>query len=137
MNWQVQDRLTRGFIAGLVGGIAMNIVSLISYHILNIAELRYLDWAAIVIYGTKARNFAEVVFAQAIQLIFVGILGIIFAYLIPAISSKNYLLRGWLFGSFIWFLLYGISLLFKIHARCHCAWTRRHRILPVLPCTAS
>jgi len=111
----IQDRLTRGFFAGLAGGVAMNIVNLISYYA-GIAELRFLDWAAHTIYGTKPQNFAETVFAQGVQLIFVSILGIIFAYLIPLLTSRNYLFRGWLYGTIIWFSLYGLSMLFKIEA---------------------
>jgi hypothetical protein len=111
----IQDRLTRGFFAGLAGGIAMNVINLTSFYA-GIAELRFLDWAAYTIYGTKPQNFAETVFAQGAQLIFVGILGIIFAYLIPVLTSRNYLLRGWLYGAIIWFSLYGISMLFKIEA---------------------
>ncbi|WP_238455617.1 DUF6789 family protein [Desulfolucanica intricata] len=109
----INDRLARGFLAGIVGSIAMNIFNLISYY-LGIAELRFLDWAAVVIYGTKPENIFETIFAQLIQIIFASILGIIFAYLIPQIGSINYYLRGWLYGASTWFLLYVISLLYKI-----------------------
>ncbi|MBF7081784.1 hypothetical protein IT084_02165 [Desulfallas sp. Bu1-1] len=109
----MQDRLANGFLAGLAGGVAMNIVNLASYY-LNIATLRFLDWSAVAIYGHKPHSFWEAAFAQAAQLVFVGTLGIIFAYLIPVLTSKNYLLRGWLFGTAVWFSLYGLTLLFQI-----------------------
>ncbi|TYO93901.1 hypothetical protein [Desulfallas thermosapovorans] len=109
------DRLARGLIAGLAGGVIMNIINLTSYY-LNIAELRFLDWASLVIYGTKPYSVLEAIFAQMAQLVFVGLLGIILAYLIPVVTSKNYLLRGWLYGVLIWFSLYGLSYLFKIQA---------------------
>jgi len=109
------DRLAKGFIAGLAGGVAMNIINLISYY-LNIAELRYLDWAALLIYGTKPYSAVEAVFAQMAQLIFVSVLGVILAYLMPVVTSKNYLLRGWLYGSLVWFSVYGLSYLFKMQA---------------------
>ncbi|MFZ5943118.1 MAG: hypothetical protein ACOYVD_03340 [Bacillota bacterium] len=68
------------------------------------------------IYGIKPENTIETVFALVAQIIFSGVLGIIFAYLITQINSVNYLLKGGIFGSFTWFLLYGISLLYKIEA---------------------
>lgn len=109
----MDDRLTMGFIAGLVGGIFMNIINLLVYAF-GISELRYLDWAAITIYGTRPVDLGETVFALGVQILFVGILGVIFAYLILLVTSKNYLLRGWLFGSSVWFSLYGITLLFDV-----------------------
>jgi len=109
----LRDRLARGLAAGLAGGVAMNVFNLISYY-LGVAELRFLDWSALVIYGVKPLSVAEAVFAQLAQLFLVGFLGVVFAYLIPMISSVNLLLRGWLYGSMIWFLLYGISMLFKL-----------------------
>lgn len=109
----MQDRMASGFLAGLAGGVAMNLVSLASYY-MNIATLRFLDWSAVAIYGHKPENFGEVLFAQAAQLIFVGILGTLFAYLVPVLTSKNYMFRGWLFGNTVWFSLYGLILLFQI-----------------------
>ncbi|MEW6458259.1 MAG: hypothetical protein AB1441_04190 [Bacillota bacterium] len=109
----MNDRLTIGFFAGLTGGVLMNVINLASYY-LGIAELRYLDWAAIVIYGTRPVNLAEAVFALVSQVVFVGMLGVVFAYLITVITSTNILLRGWLFGIAIWFSLYGITLLFHV-----------------------
>ncbi|KJS76102.1 MAG: hypothetical protein JL56_06045 [Desulfotomaculum sp. BICA1-6] len=109
----MKDRLLRGFMAGVAGGVVMDVFNLASYY-LGIAELRFLDWSALVIYGAKPISIAETVFALIAHLIFTGILGIIFAYLLTLITSTNYLLRGALFGSTMWFLLYGISLMYKI-----------------------
>ena len=109
------DRFARGLIAGLVGGAIMNIISLVSYS-LGIAQLRFLDWSAIAIYGLKPESLAEAVFAQFAQFIFVGVLGVLFAYLIAAIGNKNHLLKGWLYGSGMWFVLYGITILYHVEA---------------------
>ncbi|MEW5954099.1 MAG: hypothetical protein AB1815_10315 [Bacillota bacterium] len=111
----MRDRLARGFIAGLTAGVAMNVISHIFFN-LGWAELRYLDWAGVMIYGYRPVTFYEVAFAQLAQLIFVGVLGVVFACLIPLLTSRNYHLRGWLFSSFIWFLLHGITLLFDVEA---------------------
>lgn len=109
----LNDRLAMGLLAGLTAGVAMNVVNLTAFYS-GIGELRYLDWAAIVIYGTRPVSFAEAVFALMAQIIFVGLLGVVFAYLIRAISSRNLLLRGWLFGAAVWFSLYGITFLFNV-----------------------
>ncbi|MDI6710949.1 MAG: hypothetical protein QMC81_02650 [Thermoanaerobacterales bacterium] len=110
----IQDRSTRGFIAGVAGGVAMNIVANISFYI-NWGELRFLDWAAVIIFGSRTNVFWEAAFAQVAQILFVGLLGIVFAYLIPAVTSRNCLLKGWLFGAAVWFGLYGVILLFKVN----------------------
>lgn len=112
-NMNLNDRLARGFISGIVAGFAMNIVSLVLYYV-KFSNTRFLDWAAIAIYGHKPHSFGEAIFAQIAQLVFVGVLGIIMAYLIPLLTSRNYLLRGWIFGTTVWFSLYGLILLFKL-----------------------
>jgi len=45
----IKDRLTRGFIAGLAGGLSINIISFVSYYT-NVGELRFLDWAGIMLF---------------------------------------------------------------------------------------
>jgi len=108
----LEDRVTRGFLAGLAAGVAMNALNLASYYA-GFAEIRYLDWASEILFGYMPRNFFEAVFAQVTQIIFVGILGILFAALIPRVGSRSLYLKGWLFGSAVWFCLYGLTLLFK------------------------
>lgn len=109
----LRDRMVRGMVAGFVAGIAMNIIDLALYY-LGISKLRYLDWAAFIIYYTKPVNLVEAIFAQFAQLIFITFLGAVFAYLILFIKSQNILLRGLTFGLATWFLLYAISMLFKM-----------------------
>lgn len=108
----LEDRLTQGFLAGLVAGVAMNAVNLASFYA-DVGELRYLDWAGAIIYGARPHTFWEAIFAQTAQILFVGILGIVFVYLIPRIKSSNLYFKGWLFGAAMWFAFYGLTLLFK------------------------
>lgn len=105
----LNDKVTQGFIAGIAGGIVMNLISLISYQ-LHIANLRFLDWPAIIINGNTPNTTLEVGFALLVQLIFVGVLGIIFTYLISKlITSTNYLFKGGLFGVLSWFVIYALT----------------------------
>ena len=55
----MEDRLTRGFVAGLVGGLAMNLLNLLSVYAFHFAKCLNLDWAAAMLYGNKATNFIE------------------------------------------------------------------------------
>jgi len=107
------DRFYRGFVAGVVGGLAMNVWSLFSYYILNFSEQRFLDWASMIIYGSLPTSTFQIVYAQIIQLLWVGLLGIIFALLIPAITSRFYLGKGVIYGLMSGFIIYAITTLFR------------------------
>lgn len=109
----MKDRFTRGFIAGIAGGIAMEITNVINYDIFHIAKMRLLEWASIFVHGNKTTTTGEFVFALMIQILFSGLVGIIFAYLITWLNSKNYILKGIVYGFAIWFASYSIPILFK------------------------
>lgn len=110
----LNDRTTKGFIAGISGGIVMNIISFISYY-LGIANLRFVDWPAIIITGQIANNAFKVGFFLIVQLVFVGFLGIVFAHLISnLITSTYHLLKGVIFGLLSWFVIYAFTYLAKV-----------------------
>ncbi|WP_347490354.1 YqhR family membrane protein [Desulfoscipio sp. XC116] len=111
---EVTDRLTRGFLAGVVGGVFTDILSYISIK-LEFANLHHSDWAAVILFGHQPTNTIETVFSLLIQLIFVGFLGVIFTYLVTILfTSTNYLFKGWLFGVISWFIIYTITFLARI-----------------------
>ncbi len=110
----LKDRFTRGFIAGAAAGILQDVIDYVLY-LLRIVELRYLDWAAIILFRhEQANGFSETSFALVAELFFSGILGIAFAYLIPRITSRNYFFKGWLYGVTVWFAIYSIMVLFQV-----------------------
>lgn len=108
------DRFSRGLVAGLAGGVSMNIWSLISYHVLHIADRRYLDWASVLLFGHLPINITQTVYAQITQLIWSGFLGVVFAYLIPAVTSRGYILKGAVWGFVTGFVLYSIAILIRM-----------------------
>ncbi|MDW7674028.1 MAG: hypothetical protein SCK28_05770 [Bacillota bacterium] len=108
------DRFHRGLIAGIAGGVIMNILSLYSFHILNFTDRRFLDWSSVVMFGHLPNNFIETIIALFAQLLWSGFLGIVFAYFIPLVTSRGYLIKGAFFGFITGFVLYGISILFKL-----------------------
>jgi hypothetical protein len=109
----MKDRFTDGFIAGFLGGVAMSILNLISYF-LGIAQILYLDWASVMIFGYRYSTLLEALIGQLGQLFFTATLGVIFAYILPVISSRYYLFKGWVFGLLVWFGSYAITLLYKV-----------------------
>lgn len=110
----MEDRLTRGLIAGIIAGIVMDIYSFAVYD-LNLSTLRYPDWSGIVIFNhTPPFQSWELVLATITQIFFTGVMGIVFTYLIPQVTSRNFLLKGWLYGSSIWFAIDIFDTLFKV-----------------------
>lgn len=108
------DRFTRGLIAGTAGGIIMNIGDFFSYSILHYSNLRYLDWASILIFGGRPNNSLETLFSLIAQLFWSGFLGVIFSFITPAITSRGYLLKGAFWGFISGFLIYAVSVLLSM-----------------------
>jgi hypothetical protein len=110
----MRDRFTRGFTAGIIGGIVANLVNYI-LGVTGVTDLTYLAWTSVVIYDhVPPFTLPETTFAVVGQLIFTGGLGVVFAYLFPVITSSNLVFKGTLLGMFLWFLIDGITTLFKI-----------------------
>lgn len=88
------DRFTRGFLAGLVGGVISLIWGLFSKFVLNFTDILFGDFAAVLIYGRPAVSLGDHIFAQITVFGFYGICGIIFVFFIPYMSSQNLYLKG-------------------------------------------
>lgn len=108
------DRFFRGLVAGITGAIAMNIWSFISYDLLNFTKLRFLDWAAIFIFGDRPKSLIETFMALGTQILFGGFLGVLLAYLFPLVTSRGYLIKGAFFGFVTGFFIYAIPVLFNV-----------------------
>lgn len=109
-----QDRFTRGFYAGLIAGVLQNILSFLSYA-LGLTTLRMADWSAVIIFG-KSGPFStgEIMLGLASHILWCGTLGIIFVYLILYVKHQHFTLKGLIFGWSVWFLIYGVTLLYKV-----------------------
>lgn len=81
---------------------------------LHFGNTRFLDYAGIHIYGFKPKTIAEQIFAEITQLLFTGVLGAIFVYLLDKIKKRNIYFKGAIYGLFVWFLAYTITILFKL-----------------------
>ena len=118
----IKDRISSGFIGGILAGIGMNIIDYISYFVIRFDTRELLlDWAAVMLYGRLAQSLPEFVLAQLAQLFFAGFMGVVFSYALLKLTSGNYLLKGWIFGIMSWFFIYAIAIalqvpLLKTHA---------------------
>ncbi|MCW3489227.1 hypothetical protein [Dethiobacter alkaliphilus] len=108
------DRVVRGLIAGIAGGLIMNVWDFISKYILDFHDHLYLDWAATIIYGHPPVNLAEFIFSLLAQIAWSGFLGLLFVMLMPYADSKNYLIVGGFMGFLASFLIFSIPQIFKI-----------------------
>ncbi|MGI5900841.1 MAG: hypothetical protein ACOX7U_00010 [Desulfitobacteriia bacterium] len=106
------DKFLRSFLAGVLGGIAMNIWSVIVYYILKISKMRFLDWMAIVLYGHMPHTNLEAIYALPIQIGFCGGLGVVMFYFFKAFGYKHFLIKSMIFGLGISVILYAILALF-------------------------
>lgn len=107
----IRDRFTKGLVAGIAGGIVMSAVDLI-FTALGWVKSSYYDWGLSLIRGSTAETIFEAAIGVVIHLIFAAILGIVFAYMVLLISSRNYLIKGWFYGFFVWFSVHVIVNLF-------------------------
>ena len=109
----IKDRLTQGFIAG-AGAWPIQILFTGTMYWLRVTKLRYLDFAAVLTFNHLPKGFLEVIFAEVVVIIFLGVLGIGFSMLIALVSSKNLFFKGWLYGTFMWFAIYAAMTMYKL-----------------------
>lgn len=76
----MKDKLTNGFIQGIIAGVVANVADFIMVNWLKFGDLLYLDYAGVHLYGFKPETIGEKIFALAIQIIFSGLMGIVFVY---------------------------------------------------------
>ena len=105
------DRTLRGLLAGMIAAIPMNAWSLFSFYILGQTDLRLLDWGSYVVFGNLPQNALEVVGGQLAQIFWCGFIGVLFALLIPFLTSRHLLLKGIFYGFITGFFMYAIPVI--------------------------
>ncbi len=108
------DRYFRGLLAGIIGGIAMNLWSLVAVFGLQWEIIRFVDWAGIFLFGDLPRSHLQGVMSLVMHLVFVGFLGVAFAFLIPQVTSRGYQLKGLTFGVITGFFIYAIPTMLQM-----------------------
>lgn len=108
------DRFFRGLLSGMSGGLAMDLWGFVVKDLLHISSRNYVDWASVVTYGFLPNNWYEFLIAFVTHLLWTGFLGIIFAYLLPNLSTRGYRIKGGFFGFVIGFFIYGIAIFLRM-----------------------
>lgn len=112
MRIRIEDELLRGFAAGAIAGLVMIIPDHILF-LLGFNTVRYLDWAAIMLFGYPPEALWTTAFAQIGHLFFAGVLGVIFLFVLPRMHTKHLYFAGWLYSVVAWFILDAVVRLFK------------------------
>lgn len=119
----INDRFTRGFVAGGIAGIISGLVGHFVYS-LGFTTVRTIDLAAILIFArTPPFSLGDQIFATLIHAGWSGVMGVFFAYIIRVIGSENYYFKGALIGVSSWFAVYILTTLFKIEGTLNVALT--------------
>ena len=108
----MEDRLYRGFAAGVVGGVVASVLSHLSYF-LGLSSLRSSDWAAILIFAhVPPFSWAEHLFSIFIHIGWSGAVGSLFAYFLVWVTSRKIFFKGWMLGTAPYFVIYLLTSLF-------------------------
>lgn len=108
------DRFSKGLVAGVCGGLLMNIWGFLIKDLFRISTRNYVDWAAVVIYGFLPQNWYQFLFALVSHLLWAGFLGTLFAFLLPSLTYRRSWLKGGLFGFIIGFFIYGVAIIMRM-----------------------
>ena len=89
----ISDKIMAGSIAGITGGIIMEITNNILYY-LNYLNLRALDFAIILSKRHIAEDLAGIISGLLTHLLFAAITGVVLTYILAYTDHQFYLLKG-------------------------------------------
>lgn len=110
----MKDRFFYGFIAGIIGGIVPLLISF-GCKTLGLTTIVWVDFMSTFMLARRPANAAEIAFFIVIQFIFLGVLGAIFAMILPYISGDRPLFKGAVYGVTVWYILFSIPYLLQLH----------------------
>lgn len=109
----INDKFTHGWVAGTCGGLLGGIFGFMPYY-MGISSMRLTDWSAIMIFGrVPPYSLADHIYALLVLAGTEGVIGIIFAYLLPLITEKNIYFKGWVIFLIPWWIIYLLTALAK------------------------
>lgn len=100
----INDRMTRGIIAGASGALVQNVYMLLAKS-LDLTDIMYVDVARHFIFTQPYDGFLAVFVALLAHFTIDSFWGVVFAFLIEHTSSRFYMLKGFAFGTSIWFFI--------------------------------
>lgn len=110
----MSDRFTAGLIAGFLAGIVGFIFELILVGLFHFGDLAFLRFAGVMIYFHAPQNLAEQIVAALVAFLFSSYLGVAYAYFLVAVSDRNDLLKGVVWGLVISFVIWTMTFLFRV-----------------------
>ncbi len=117
----MRDTFVRGYMAGVIGGIAMTIINQILFS-LGFASSRFFDISAMIYLGYVPNTIGEQFISEVIHLGHAALIGISFAYIFPLIGRDYFVFKGATFGAFIWSIVFGIGSLLKVPLFFNLSW---------------
>jgi len=107
----INDRFTRGWIAGAAGGILGSIWGFLSFY-MGTSTLRLSDWIAILVFGRQPPfSLGDHLHAVVVLAILSGVIGIVFAFLLPVVTEENIYFKGWVIFLIPWWIIYLLTAL--------------------------
>jgi hypothetical protein len=101
------DKLTRGFVAGVLGGVVQSGITNPLY-VLKLTKLRWLDFASVIVFGKRPEGFSQAFVSEVVTTIWSGLLGIGYTYALPRLGERNHRFKGMLYGVSSWFSIYSV-----------------------------
>lgn len=108
------DRYTTGFMVGVIAGLIADAVSFILSNLLKMGKVSYEDFAAVLIYGSRASTVPEIIFAHLVQLFFSALVGALFVFWIRKVTDRFLIFKGICYGLFVWFFAFSVAQLYKL-----------------------
>lgn len=108
-----KDTFFRGAFCGATAGILKDIIDFL-YYLFNTKELFFWTFASVVAYGQLPKGLFMNLIGVILEIIFSAFLGVLFAFIVPKIKTRHYLLMGIFYGSMAWFFIRAIIVSFKI-----------------------
>jgi len=108
------NKLSIGFCSGLLAGLIKSTIDLTAYYGVGFIHNRYLDHVAGDLLGHPAETTTETFFFFLVEVWIAGVFGILYIFLSPSFHDSPYLLRGFIYGSVLWFLLHSLGSVFRL-----------------------
>ncbi len=109
----IKDNFVRGFVAGSMGGLGSLTVNVIT-SLLKLNSVMWLELMSLIILGRFPNTIGEYIFNLFIQIAFLGILGGVFALILPIISPEHLYFKGISYSAAIWFALFSLPQLLQL-----------------------
>jgi hypothetical protein len=108
------DNFIPGLIVGSTSGVLINFVDIFLIDFLKFGQVRFMDYAGLLIYGRQFCGFFENLLAFFVQVGLSASLGVIFICIVDKVSTQYLLLKGMFFALDFWYFIFALVILFKV-----------------------